>query len=200
MRWLRFSSRNSAEGELLRDICDSVGLRQLVREPTRGEYLLDVALTDVDEVRCKVVGKIADHKGLQLVLPLAVPKVDIQPRMIWQFRAADWQGLDNALMCQDWSWLGVVDANIGAEKLTAHILCLAEYFIPKRWMHERKSTHPWINENVLRLVQAKMAAEGTDAEADSRKRCSTCIMEEYGKFVAAERIKLQAMPKGAKGW
>ena len=63
IRWLRFSSRNSAEGELLRDICDSVGLRQLVREPTRGDNLLDLALTDVDEVRCKVVSKIADHKG-----------------------------------------------------------------------------------------------------------------------------------------
>ena len=170
-----------------------------MREPTRGENLLDVALTDLDEVRCKVIGAIADHRGLQLTLPLSVPRVDIQLWMVWQFKAADWFGLNNALMCQDWSWLSGVDANTGAETLTAHILCLAEYFIPKRWMRERKSTHPWINDRVLRLVREKLAAQGTDAEAECRKRCSTCIIEEYGKFVAKERTHLQAMPKGAKG-
>ena len=180
IRWPRYSLRNSAEGELLRGICDSNGLRQIVREPTRGDNLLDLALTDMDEVRCKVVGKIADHKGLQLVLPISVPRVDIRPRMVWQFKDADWHGLSNALVSQDWLWLSAVDANIGAEKLTAHILSLAEFYIPRRWMNERKSTHPWINDKVMRLVQEKLAAEGTDAEAASRKRCSTCIVEEYG--------------------
>ena len=97
IRWLRYSLRNSAEGELLRDICDAVGLRQLVREPTRGDNLLDLALTDLDEVRCRVVGKIADHKGLQLTLPLTVPRIEIQSRLVWHFRGADWDGLNQAL-------------------------------------------------------------------------------------------------------
>ena len=70
VRWLRYSSRNSTEGELLRNICDSCSLRQLVREPTRGDNMLDLALADLDEVRCKVVSKIADHKGLELTLPI----------------------------------------------------------------------------------------------------------------------------------
>ena len=50
IRWLRYSSRNSAEGDTLREFCDRVGLRQVVREPTREEYLLDPALTDLDDV------------------------------------------------------------------------------------------------------------------------------------------------------
>ncbi len=78
IRWLRYSSRNSAEGEVLRDFCDRVGLRQLMHEPTRGENLLDLAMTDLDEVKCKTVSKIADHKGVSLRLPLSVPRVEIQ--------------------------------------------------------------------------------------------------------------------------
>ena len=56
IKWLRHSARNSSEGELLRAVCDTYGFRQLVTEPTRGDHLLDLALTDLDEVRCKVVG------------------------------------------------------------------------------------------------------------------------------------------------
>ena len=199
-QWLTYSSRNSAKGELLRNICDANGLRQIVREPTRGENLLDIALTDVDEVRCKVVCPIADHRGLKLILPISVPRVTIQLRLVWQFKAADWQGLRSALMCQDWSWMETIDANKGAQRLTDHILRLAEFFIPRRWMNERKSTHPWINERILHLVQEKLAAVGPEAELECRKRCSAGIMEEYGKFVMKERSHLQSMPQGAKGW
>jgi len=199
IRWLRHSTRNSSEGELLRTVCDTYGFRQLVTEPTRGDNLLDLALTDLDEVRCKVVGKIADHKGLKLTLPFTVPRVEIQSRMVWQFTSADWEGLNNALLCQDWSWLARTDPNTGAERLTVCILGLAEFFIQKRLLKERKSTHPWINDKVLELVRSKLAAEGTDEETECMKRCSACIMEEYGKHVAKERLQLQAMPKRCKG-
>ena len=102
-RWLRYSSRNSVEGEALRDICDEIGLQQLVKELTRGENLLDLCLTDIDEVRCKTVPKIADHKGLCVTLPLSVPKVEVQSRLVWQ--DADWDGLSHALSLVEWSHL-----------------------------------------------------------------------------------------------
>ena len=114
------------EGEVLRDFCDRVGLRQLVREPTRDGNLLDLALTDLDEVRCKVVAKVADHSGLALALPITVPRVEIQCRLVWHFRDADWDGLNNAMLAQDWAWLSTVSANVGAEQLTSLILNLAE--------------------------------------------------------------------------
>ena len=117
--------------------------------------MLDLALTDLDEVRCKVVSKIADHKGLELTLPISVPRVEIQSRLVWQFKEADWNGLSAALLCQDWSWLSTVDANTGAERLTATIFTFSEYFSPRRWLNERKSTHPWINDRVLEVVKEK---------------------------------------------
>ena len=137
-----YSSRNSVEGDCLRNICDAVGLRQIVREPTRGENLLDLALTDLDAVRCKVVGKIADHKGLHITLPLTVPKIEVQSRLDWHFKGADWHGLNQALWCQDWSWLQAVDADTGAARLTASILSLAELFIPSRWLKQGSQRIP----------------------------------------------------------
>ena len=185
IRWLRHSTRNSAEGELLRDFCDRVGLRQIVREPTRNGNLLDLALTDLDEVRCKVIAKVADHSGLALALPIPAPRVEIQCRLVWQFREADWDGLNNALSSQDWAWLRTVSANVGAEQLTSMILALAERFIPRRYLYERKSTHPWINDRVLKTVREKHASQGTAMEESCRERCSKCIMEEYDKYVAS---------------
>jgi len=104
------------------------------------------------------------------------------------------------LLSCDWSWLSQSDANHGAEKLTAEILKIGTQFIPRRHLYERKSTHPWINEEVVRAVRDKLAAQGTTMEADLTKRCSACIMGAYGKHVARERKQLQELPKGAKAW
>ena len=37
--------------------------------------LLDLCMTDLDETKCKVVPKVADHKGLWVSLPLDVGMV-----------------------------------------------------------------------------------------------------------------------------
>ena len=199
-RWLRYSSRNSAEGEALRNLCDEAGLQQLVREPTRGKHLLDLALTDIDDVKCKVLTKVADHKGLGITLTLPVPLVATPVRRVWQYRDADWEGLRDALNSQDWSWLKHVDAHVGAERLTDNILDLSRQFIPERLLHERKTTHPWINDRVLELVRAKRVAEGTALEEVSREQCSKGILDKFHNYVQKERGALQNMWRGAKGW
>ena len=43
-KWLRFSNDNTTIGERLHDICHEAGLKQVVNEPTRGDYLLDLVL------------------------------------------------------------------------------------------------------------------------------------------------------------
>jgi hypothetical protein len=53
---------------------------------------------------------------------------------------------------------------------------------------------------VVKLVEAKHAAEGTPAEEEYNKRCSAGIVEEYCKYVSREREALQEMRPGAKGW
>ena len=62
--WLRYSSRNSIEGERMRDFCRDHGFRQLVMEATRGDYKLVLLITDSEDVSCTVVPAIAGHKGV----------------------------------------------------------------------------------------------------------------------------------------
>jgi hypothetical protein len=45
-KWLRHSVRNSLEGALLQDTCNTLGLSQLVRDPTREDNLLDLVLSN----------------------------------------------------------------------------------------------------------------------------------------------------------
>ena len=42
VRWLRLSSGNSVQGGMLWELCQENGLVQLVRGPTRNNYLLDL--------------------------------------------------------------------------------------------------------------------------------------------------------------
>ena len=72
-RWLKFSNRNSWEGEELCSICKEIGLTQLIREPTRGEHLLDFVLSSVPVMQTEVFPTIADHKPVMATLKLSVP-------------------------------------------------------------------------------------------------------------------------------
>ena len=59
IRWLTHSARESIEGRQLRDTSDRLGLKQIVKELTRGEYLLDLVLTDVPDCKAKPCAAVA---------------------------------------------------------------------------------------------------------------------------------------------
>ena len=57
----------------MKAFCDFHGLFQVVREPTRNEYLLDLAITDITGSSAVVLPRIADHNMVRL--DLALPEV-----------------------------------------------------------------------------------------------------------------------------
>ena len=90
------------EGAVLKEICDEYASQQLVKEPTRSEYLLDVAFTDLPESKAKIFPSIADHKGILLSVKLPMPKTLKVNRKVWHFRNAAWHNLKCTL--KQWSW------------------------------------------------------------------------------------------------
>ena len=68
-KWLRFSNGNSIVGADLKAFSENYGLHQLVKEPTRNEYLLDLLLTDIAGAKVKVGSYVADHKHLLVQIP-----------------------------------------------------------------------------------------------------------------------------------
>ena len=93
-RWLRFSNGHSAVGSDLKTLCDFHGMTQLVREPTRNEYLLDLALCDIGGASASVLPSIADHKIVRVELPVSEIREVSVPRAVWQLQAADWKTLE----------------------------------------------------------------------------------------------------------
>ena len=101
IEWLRHSNRNSDEGLELETVCCSYGLRQLVSEPTRGPYLLDLVLSDLASgIRCRVVPGIHenDHDGVLTTVNLRIPAATPVDRKVFDFKKADWRN------CSGFSW------------------------------------------------------------------------------------------------
>ena len=89
---------------MLQTICDEMGLKQFIREPTREKHLLDLVLSDVN-LRCEVGAKVADHAYITAVLDATVQKTVTMKREVWNYKGADWEQFRGRLECTDWSFI-----------------------------------------------------------------------------------------------
>ena len=104
-RWLKYSRENSIIGAEMKTLCDFHGLTQLVKEPTRKEYLLDLAITDIGGSTVKVLPCIADHNALLVKIPRpAIEEEEIQ-REVWLLKQAKWKIMKKELASIDWGCL-----------------------------------------------------------------------------------------------
>ena len=199
-RWLTYSDGNTREGEMMRDICLKNGLRQLVREPTRCENLLDLVLTDIESASVSVTSKIADHSVVTTRLNLTLPQTASHERKVWSYAKADWDGLKKELQSIDWSFIACSDASTAAALLTKLILEKASKHIPQRTLHVKKSSHPWLTDTIVQLVEAKRAAVGPIEYEAAVKACSDGIMAEYNAYSLQARQALLKARTGSKQW
>ena len=103
-KWLRHSSGNSALGERLWNISKGEGLKQLVSKPTRGDYLLDIVLSDAgDLVKANVLPSIADHRVVSIDIDVVVARTSQSSREVWDFHKAEWDALRHVLRNCQWS-------------------------------------------------------------------------------------------------
>ena len=111
-KWLKHSPANTLEGERLHIICKDHSLKQLVTEPTRGPNLLDLVLSSLGAAAsASVVPAIADHKGVLVNVRLSIPKVHTIERSVWDYKKADWDGLNSALRNLDFTVTGGADVD-----------------------------------------------------------------------------------------
>ena len=129
-RWLKFSSGISTEGKALSRFSMNYGLQQIVRGPTRGDYLLDLVLTDLgDTASSRILPNIADHCGVLANFRFSLQTFSCPPRTVWCYRTADWSGLSDFLFEQDYSFISAFDVDGATEKFTEILLDGCERFI-----------------------------------------------------------------------
>ena len=187
-------------GADLKTFCDSYNLSQLVREPTRKDYLLDLALTDIPNCKTTVVPYIADHRGFLVKLPGPEVLERSVEREVWILKKANWGELEEDLGHYDWCALNEGSAE-NALQLFLDVLWLHLIkHIPRSKVNNYKSTHPWLNERSKAAIRHKNAAEGTERFEEERKKCAQILDEERAAWVQLTKTKLANLPRSSKRW
>lgn len=198
--WLKFSSHPSVEGRELRRAMAECNFQQLVRGPTRGEHLLDLALTDMQHTTAAVQPAIADHKCVLVSTRWPAPEIRREDRVLWHFPAADWARLSDGLGAMPWGQLWDMGADHAAFELTHQLHAQAADCIPQKRRSVQKSSEPWVDPAVVSLVAAKHAAEGSPHFAAAAKACSEGILASRAAYASRVRDDLHAMRRGSKEW
>jgi len=198
VRWLRFSSNISPEGKCLERCCLENGLHQAVKEPTRGEYLLDLVLTDLDEVTARVLPCIADHHGVLAKCTFSVDAFTPRARSVWNFRSADWIAMCEHVASLDFSFIELESVDMSAQKFTDMILSVCDTFVSKRTLLEGACSHPWITERCRLALAEKHNAYGTPDYADKCLSYSLVLREEFDSYVVAVKKRLSRLRPGSK--
>ena len=199
-KWLHYSHSNTSMGEELHSLCKDFDLIQHVHEPTRNDYLLDLALSNIEGVSVKVIPSIADHRGLLISLPLPKHEVRSVPREGWLYKKASWKQLNHELQNFDWRKIDTLSpdhaANFFMQSLWWH-LCK---HIPRKQFTDKKQTHAWLNKKCEDAISRKQAAEGTTNFEQQRHVCAQILREERQQYISKLREKIEQLPKNSKAW
>ena len=115
------------------NVCLRQGMRQVVREPTRGSHLLDLVISDLDTVlAARVLPHIADHRAVLVDVEFSLPTAPAHSRELWDFAQADWQALCRELAGCDWAWMEFESPDECANRLTSIALQVARKHILRR--------------------------------------------------------------------
>ena len=198
--WLTHSSGEYPEGYVLHIACNDIGCKQIVREPNREKYLLDLVCTDLAGVKARVVPGVSDHNMIETTVNFRMPETHVVERKVWDYSHADWEGLRANMVDISWEFENRNDPSAAAQHFTDQILKVMNDFIPQRNLKERKTTHPWLSKDAVKAVHEKHQAVGTDKEAEATAACSAILLSEHQKHTVRMRDKLQQMPAASKQW
>ena len=107
------------------------GLQQIVKAPTRNDYLLDLVLTDLGESSSiKILPLISDHHGVLARFHFSLDTHETVSRSVWNFRSADWASISDYVSTLDFSFIDTEDVDLSTEKFTELLLETANALFP----------------------------------------------------------------------
>ena len=172
----------------------------MIREPNRGDNLLDLVITDIESATTSCCTKIADHAVLFVTLSLSVPEHIEHRRAVWIYSCADWEGLEADIGGTDFSFLANGSSSAGAELMTKSVLEKVTNRIPQRMANCKQKSHPWLNDKIVDLVWKKHQANGTPEYQHAVRECSEGKMVELQRYAQQSRKRLLDARRGSKLW
>ena len=179
--WLRFSDGTSAEGRALQAFANITGLEEKVGAPTRGDYLLDLVLSDLGrELKCSVIVGESDHKAVLGVVNFGIPEVHEVERELFDYKGASWDDLRTEFSDYDWqSLFDGLSCDDAAMKFEQVIMEGVRKHVRCRKTRVKVSSHPWLNDKCGVAIEAKLAANGIETEISEQDRCSIVLRREF---------------------
>ena len=195
--WLTHSSGISVAGRTMYEVCSNLGLKQMVQNPTRANYLLDLVLTDMPElVNCTIVDGVADHRNV--LFTVCLPPVTCSPiaRTVWLFKFANWNAMRSRLLKEKWNTMphDVDEACVWLNSILSNLL---KQYVPSKQIVETKASHPWINSACIRAVREKRLTPNCPFAIAT---CANILQVEYKRWVERTKASLQHMPARSKQW
>ena len=199
-RWLKFSSSVTVEGTAMLRFCKGNGLKQRVKRPTRYEYLLDLVLTDIDPTHVQVLHTIADHNLVLSSFDFSVPEAVVLQRLVFDYSKASWDDIAKEIAETDWTAIDRSAVDEGERFFHNTLNDILTRHIPQRWISERKSKHPWVNDRCLQAIATKNSMSNKPNFHEHASKCSQVLFEEFVAHALRMPDKLARERRGSKGW
>ena len=158
------SSLESNQSTLFCDLINDFSLDQLVLEPTRGNNVLDLLLTDHPEYirKVEVTDGISgsDHDSVQFSINLTKQRAHKRRRMTYNFKKANFDDFRQLLSKVPWNCCFLSESvNDCWENFKDILFTVADQCIPKSMLKPNlKKSKSWLSEESLSLIRKKRRA------------------------------------------
>ena len=173
-------------------------MSQLVREPTRNEYLLDLIITDICKCSVSVLSCLDDHNALLVKLPIPEVLEKSIKREVWILEEADWKKLKQELGNYDWRHLHEGTAETALDYFLEVLWLHLVRHIPRREIETLKSSHPWVTQRSKDAIAEMNNVQNTPQYPAAAEKCEKILAEERRKHVEKVKAKLATLKRGSK--
>lgn len=183
-------------GSDLLDMTSSLGLTQLVREPTRVTASSATLIDHVHASSPSLVSSLcvgpplgsSDHCCLELTLSIALPRSRQPRRKVWLYQRANFEGMNDHLsdvLGEEAVEHGDVDDVWGSFKEA--VLGAMQKFVPSRFVRWGRNL-PWVTQKVQRLLR-KRAKAHRKAKRDGTEEGWACFRALRNRAVSILRVE-----------
>lgn len=199
-------TRRSRRADALLDGCHLAGLRQYVSQPTRGDNVLDLALSNGSPCETAVRdGTLpSDHREVECTVRAvrtAVPLVTRQTA--FNYKRADWNGLRAALRVTPWSMLENHPVDEAADRFYDLLTAAMRDYIPRVTLRRRQP--PWFDnesrtalrekERARRRLKSHRSAETEEEFRSKRRQFKQTTSRKYYEYLRGLIGDLKSNPK-----
>ena len=153
--WLGSHNTDTA-GRRALEMANSLGLAQIVKEPTREDQILDLVLTDLaaSTSTFAAIGT-SDHNPVLVKLDIPVSRDKPYRRKVWRYDKADYWGMRGHLSSVDWNQALLTDPDTACSNFTDIVCEAMDIYIPSKEVLRKTGDKAWFDDDCRKKANRK---------------------------------------------